>query len=188
MELNNIVGFKAVDKDGNEQNVTVDEMVDMVATRMVSALSETSSLSEISTLATAAATGNDVYENELPTVTDAANVRVLQSSGDAAQMTMQSLATKLGGLMNNLNLFPFMYKGDTTTYNNWSSGFYSTANNTTDEEEKPSGADVNGTLLVFNSGYHGLQVYKTFNRTDFYIRTKGGSFIGSWYKFTGVKI
>lgn len=99
MELNNIVGFKAVDKDGNEQNVTVDEMVDMVATRMVSALSETSSLSEISTLATAAATGNDVYENELPTVTDAANVRVLQSSGDAAQMTMQSLATKLGGLL-----------------------------------------------------------------------------------------
>ena len=99
LNLDNIVGFKAVDKDGNEQNVTVDEMVDMVATRMVSALSETSSLSEISTLATAAATGNDVYENELPTVTDAANVRVLQSSGDAAQMTMQSLATKLGGLI-----------------------------------------------------------------------------------------
>ena len=99
MELNNIVGFKAIDADGNEQNVTVDEMVDMVATRMVSALSETSALSEISTLATAAATGNDVYENELPTVTDAANVRVLQSSGDAAQMTMQSLATKLGGLI-----------------------------------------------------------------------------------------
>ena len=99
LNLENIVGFKAVDKDGNEQNVTVDEMVDMVATRMVSALSETSSLSEISTLATAAATGNDVYENELPTVTDAANVRVLQSSGDAAQMTMQSLATKLGELI-----------------------------------------------------------------------------------------
>ena len=103
LNLDNIVGFKAVDKDGNEQNVTVDEMVDMVATRMVSALSETSSLSEISTLATAAATGNDVYENELPTVTDAANVRVLQSSGDAAQMTMQSLATKLGELLQNEN-------------------------------------------------------------------------------------
>ena len=93
LNLENIVGFKAVDKDGNEQNVTVDEMVDMVSTRMVMALSETS------TFAAAAATGNDVYENELPTVTDAANVRVLQSSGDAAQMTMQSLATKLGGLM-----------------------------------------------------------------------------------------
>lgn len=93
LNLENIVGFKAVDKDGNEQNVTVDEMVDMVSTRMVMALSETS------TLAAAAATGNDVYENELPTVTDAANVRVLQSSGDAAQMTMQSLASKLGELI-----------------------------------------------------------------------------------------
>lgn len=93
LNFENIVGFKAVDKDGNEQNVTVDEMVDMVSTRMVMALSETS------TFAAAAATGNDVYENELPTVTDAANVRVLQSSGDAAQMTMQSLASKLGGLI-----------------------------------------------------------------------------------------
>lgn len=93
MNLNNIVGFKAIDADGNEQNVTVDEMVDMVSTRMVMALSETS------TFAAAAAVGNDVYENELPTVTDAANVRVLQSSGDAAQMTMQSLASKLGELI-----------------------------------------------------------------------------------------
>ena len=101
LNLENIVGFKAVDKDGNEQNVTVDEIVDMVATRMVSALSETSDLSEISTFATAAATGNDVYENELPTVTDASNVRVLQSNGNAAQMTMQSLATKLGELLEN---------------------------------------------------------------------------------------
>lgn len=103
LNLDNIVGFKAVDKDGNEQNVTVDEMVDMVSTRMVMALSETS------TFATVAATGNDVYENELPTVTDAANVRVLQSSGDAAQMTMQSLASKLGGLLQNgnyINLSP----------------------------------------------------------------------------------
>lgn len=95
LNLENIVGFKAVDKDGNEQNVTVDEMVDMVSTRIVMALSETS------TFAAAAATGNDVYENELPTVTDAANVRVLQSSGDAAKMTMQSLASKLGELLEN---------------------------------------------------------------------------------------
>ena len=93
LNFENIVGFKAVDKDGNEQNVTVDEMVDMVSTRMVMALSETS------TFAAAAATGNDVYENELPTVTDAANVRVLQSSGDAAKMTMQSLASKLQELI-----------------------------------------------------------------------------------------
>ena len=120
LNLDNIVGFKAVDKDGNEQNVTVDEMVDMVSTRMVMALSETS------TFATAAATGNDVYENELPTVTDAANVRVLQSSGDAAQMTMQSLASKLGELLQNGNYInlsantgsPALYRIDFTRNRN----------------------------------------------------------------------
>ena len=120
LNLENIVGFKAVDKDGNEQNVTVDEMVDMVSTRMVMALSETS------TFAAAAATGNDVYENELPTVTDAANVRVLQSSGDAAKMTMQSLASKLGELLQNGNYInlsantgsPALYRIDFTRNRN----------------------------------------------------------------------
>lgn len=120
LNLDNIVGFKAVDKDGNEQNVTVDEMVDMVSTRMVMALSETS------TFAAVAATGNDVYENELPTVTDAANVRVLQNSGDAAQMTMQSLASKLGELLQNGNYInlsantgsPALYRIDFTRNRN----------------------------------------------------------------------
>lgn len=123
LNLENIVGFKAVDKDGNEQNVTVDEMVDMVSTRMVMALSETS------TFAAAAATGNDVYENELPTVTDAANVRVLQSSGDAAKMTMQSLASKLGELIGTVtankdglmskNGFLERSKGNTLDFNDY---------------------------------------------------------------------
>lgn len=120
LNLDNIVGFKAVDKDGNEQNVTVDEMVDMVSTRMVMALSETS------TFAAVAATGNDVYENELPTVTDAAKVRVLQNSGDAAQMTMQSLASKLGELLQNGNYInlsantgsPALYRIDFTRNRN----------------------------------------------------------------------
>lgn len=123
LNLDNIVGFKAVDKDGNEQNVTVDEMVNMVSTRMVMALSETS------TFAAAAATGNDVYENELPTVTDAANVRVLQSSGDAAKMTMQSLASKLGELIGTVtankdglmskNGFLERSKGNTLDFNDY---------------------------------------------------------------------
>lgn len=118
LNLDNIVGFKAVDKDGNEQNVTVDEMVDMVSTRMVMALSETS------TFAAAAATGNDVYENELPTVTDAANVRVLQSSGDAAQMTMQSLASKLGGLIGNTYSSFTLAKGEETLIANGTGVYY----------------------------------------------------------------
>ena len=151
LNLDNIVGFKAVDKDGNEQNVTVDEMVDMVSTRMVMALSETS------TFAAVAATGNDVYENELPTVTDAANVRVLQSSGDAAQMTMQSLASKLGGLFTNLKLFPFMFRGIMTnkSYNDLiETGFYKIQENMVD------GPNIYwGTLVVFNDSGQITQVF-----------------------------
>ena len=149
--LENIVGFKAVDKNGNEQNVTVDEMVDMVSTRMVMALSETS------TFAAAAATGNDVYENELPTVTDAANVRVLQSSGDAAKMTMQSLASKLGELLTSLKLYPFMYKGivENRSYNDMiEAGFYKIQNNMIDGPNT-----YWGTLVVFNDSAHITQVF-----------------------------
>ncbi len=168
LNLENIVGFKAVDKDGNEQNVTVDEMVDMVSTRMVMALSETSTFAaaaatgndvyenELPTV-TDAATGNDVYENELPTVTDAANVRVLQSSGDAAKMTMQSLASKLGELLTSLKLYPFMYKGivENRSYNDMiEAGFYKIQNNMIDGPNT-----YWGTLVVFNDSAHITQVF-----------------------------
>lgn len=125
--------------------------------------------------------------NQVSQLTDFDYALVVKGD-DVAKVTKQQLATILGGLMNSLNLFPFMYKGDSSTFDNWSSGFYSTANSITDEGEKPSGADINGTLLVFDSGYHGLQIYKTFNLVDFYIRTKGGSIRSPWYKFTGVQI
>ena len=166
LNLENIVGFKAVDKDGNEQNVTVDEMVDMVSTRMVMALSETS------TFAATAATGNDVYENELPTVTDAANVRVLQSSGDAAKMTMQSLASKLGGLMNSLGLFPFMFRGIMTnrSYNDLiETGYYKIQDNMIDG---PS--TYWGILVVFNDSDQITQVFYP-NVDSVEISTRKGS-------------
>lgn len=162
LNLENIVGFKAVDKDGNEQNVTVDEMVDMVSTRMVMALSETS------TFAAAAATGNDVYENELPTVTDAANVRVLQSSGDAAKMTMQSLASKLGELIG-INETWFRNRGNIRGKINL-------------DDFKNAGAyslfDVEGNnvptswaqLLIFSSGYYIIQIIVDISSRKLFIR------------------
>ncbi len=58
MDLNNIVGFKAVDKNGNERQVTVDEMTELVSARIVSAASE------ISTFAAAAAAGTDEFETD----------------------------------------------------------------------------------------------------------------------------
>lgn len=194
MELNNIVGFKAVDKDGNEQNVTVDEMVDMVATRMVSALSETSSLSEISTLATAAATGNDVYENELPTVTDAANVRVLQSSGDAAQMTMQSLATKLGGLIGVDNTIIKNKNSRVTDFNKAvEAGVYQVnlTNNIPPEANGPTSVYGNGILIVFTSIEFIGQIYiplMYLNIDNIYIRERNSSDWFKWRKFNGTEL
>ena len=174
LNLENIVGFKAVDKDGNEQNVTVDEMVDMVSTRMVMALSETS------TFAAAAATGNDVYENELPTVTDAANVRVLQSSGDAAKMTMQSLASKLGELFTNLKLFPFMVReviNDDTDLNSVTkNGIYQLIN--ANGENTPTGW---GMLVVFANGGYGLQIVSNVSKdTVVKLRTMNENGFNDW--------
>lgn len=174
LNLENIVGFKAVDKDGNEQNVTVDEMVDMVSTRMVMALSETS------TFAAAAATGNDVYENELPTVTDAANVRVLQSSGDAAQMTMQSLASKLGGLFTNLKLFPFMagevINDDTDLNSVTKNGIYQLIN--ANGENTPTRW---GMLVVFANGGYGLQIVSNVSKdTVVKLRTMNENGFNDW--------
>ena len=162
LNLENIVGFKAVDKDGNEQNVTVDEMVEMVSTRMVMALSETS------TFAAAAATGNDVYENELPTVTDAANVRVLQSSGDAAQMTMQSLASKLGELIG-INETWFRNRGNIRGEINLddfkNAGAYSLFN--VEGNNVPTSW---AQLLIFSSGYYIIQIIVDISSRKLFIR------------------
>ena len=162
LNLENIVGFKAVDKDGNEQNVTVDEMVDMVSTRMVMALSETS------TFAAAAATGNDVYENELPTVTDAANVRVLQSSGDAAKMTMQSLASKLGELIG-INETWFRSRGNIRGEINLddfkNAGAYSLFN--VEGNNVPTSW---AQLLIFSSGYYIIQIIVDISSRKLFIR------------------
>lgn len=185
LNLDNIVGFKAVDKDGNEQNVTVDEMVDMVSTRMVMALSETS------TFAAVAATGNDVYENELPTVTDAANVRVLQSSGDAAQMTMQSLASKLGGLLGISSCLKNKGAISVTDFNNIKElGIYvvNPVNETGDiftdsTANSPVGAYDHGNIIVFNN----TQIYipDMYSTSGIFLRLIG---IWGWFKINTIKL
>lgn len=105
--LDDIVGFKAVGADGKERDITLDELTALVSTRMVASVQGEAPKAAgvmpmaagISTFAVAAATGNDVYENELPVVTDCANVRVLNSAGDPCMMTKQAMASLLGGLL-----------------------------------------------------------------------------------------
>lgn len=175
LNLENIVGFKAVDKDGNEQNVTVDEMVDMVSTRMVMALSETS------TFAAAAATGNDVYENELPTVTDAANVRVLQSSGDAAKMTMQSLASKLEELVFKYTLISLLSELDGLLWNNTSPGSIYTFNSTSDYDSKKHPFGAAGTVEVKRfGGSSTIQILYDINNHVFLRRKVGEEAWNAW--------
>ena len=187
LNLENIVGFKAVDKDGNEQNVTVDEMVDMVSTRMVMALSETS------TFVAAAATGNDVYENELPTVTDAANVRVLQSSGDAAKMTMQSLASNLGGLLpDSLGFFkPYTPVSGQDLDQMLNMGFYKIQplDLSSSNPNLPEGAYPYGSLIVFDNPLDNekrkVQIYIPNGYAYFYTRVANNGAFYKWNKFNG---
>lgn len=95
LNLDNIVGFKAVDKDGNEQNVTVDEMVEMVSTRMVMALSETS------TFAAAAAAGTDEFEDQLPQSDTFSWLRTLDGSKNPTLTSSSAAAKVLGELIGN---------------------------------------------------------------------------------------
>lgn len=108
MDLNNIVGFKAVDKNGNERQVTVDEMTELVSARIVSAASE------ISTFAAAAAAGTDEFEDQLPQSDTFSWLRTLDGSKNPTLTSSSAAAKVLGELMNSLKLFPFMNKGRLT--------------------------------------------------------------------------
>ena len=95
MDLNNIVGFKAVDKNGNEQQVTVDEMTELVSARIVSAASE------ISTFAAAAAAGTDEFEDQLPQSDTFSWLRTLDGSKNPTLTSSSAAAKVLGELLEN---------------------------------------------------------------------------------------
>lgn len=98
MDLNNIVGFKAVDKNGNERQVTVDEMTELVSARIVSAASE------ISTFAAAAAAGTDEFEDQLPQSDTFSWLRTLDGSKNPTLTSSSAAAKVLGELMPIANL------------------------------------------------------------------------------------
>lgn len=97
LDLNNIVGFKAIDADGNEQQVTVDEMVGLVSARIVSAASE------ISTFEAAAEAGTDEFEDQL-TVSDTFSwLRTMDGSKNPTLTSSTAAAKVLGGLLTKSN-------------------------------------------------------------------------------------
>ena len=93
LNLENIVGFKAVDKNGNERQVTVDEMTELVSARIVSAASE------ISTFAAAAAAGTDEFEDQLPQSATFSWLRTLDGSKNPTLTSSSAAAKVLGGLI-----------------------------------------------------------------------------------------
>ena len=95
MDLNNIVGFKAVDKNGNERQVTVDEMTELVSARIVSAASE------ISTFAAATAAGTDEFEDQLPQSDTFSWLRTLDGSKNPTLTSSSAAAKVLGELLEN---------------------------------------------------------------------------------------
>lgn len=95
LNLENIVGFKAVDKNGNERQVTVDEMTELVSARIVSAASE------ISTFAAAAAAGTDEFEDQLPQSDTFSWLRTLDGSKNPTLTSSSAAAKVLGGLLPN---------------------------------------------------------------------------------------
>ena len=95
LNLENIVGFKAVDKNGNERQVTVDEMTELVSARIVSAASE------ISTFAAAAAAGTDEFEDQLPQSDTFSWLRTLDGSKNPTLTSSSAAAKVLGELIGN---------------------------------------------------------------------------------------
>ncbi|MFR4075114.1 MAG: pyocin knob domain-containing protein [Phocaeicola vulgatus] len=151
MDLNNIVGFKAVDKNGNERQVTVDEMTELVSARIVSAASE------ISTFAAAAAAGTDEFEDQLPQSDTFSWLRTLDGSKNPTLTSSSAAAKVLGELLTSLKLYPFMYKGivENRSYNDMiEAGFYKIQNNMIDGPNT-----YWGTLVVFNDSAHITQVF-----------------------------
>lgn len=118
MDLNNIVGFKAVDKNGNERQVTVDEMTELVSARIVSAASE------ISTFAAAAAAGTDEFEDQLPQSDTFSWLRTLDGSKNPTLTSSSAAAKVLGGLIGNTYSSFTLAKGEETLIANGTGVYY----------------------------------------------------------------
>ena len=162
MDLNNIVGFKAVDKNGKERQVTVDEMTELVSARIVSAASE------ISTFAAAAAAGTDEFEDQLPQSDTFSWLRTLDGSKNPT-LTSSSAAAKVLGELIGINETWFRNRGYIRGEINL-------------DDFKNAGAyslfDVEGNnvptswaqLLIFSSGYYIIQIIVDISSRKLFIR------------------
>lgn len=162
MDLNNIVGFKAVDKNGNERQVTVDEMTELVSARIVSAASE------ISTFAAATAAGTDEFEDQLPQSDTFSWLRTLDGSKNPTLTSSSAAAKVLGGLLG-VNETWFRNRGNIRGEINLDdfkdAGAYSLFN--IEGNNVPTSW---AQLLVFSSGYYITQIIVDVSSCKLFIR------------------
>ena len=162
MDLNNIVGFKAVDKNGKERQVTVDEMTELVSARIVSAASE------ISTFAAAAAAGTDEFEDQLPQSDTFSWLRTLDGSKNPT-LTSSSAAAKVLGELIGINETWFRDRGNIRGKINLddfkNAGAYSLFN--VEGNNIPTSW---AQLLIFSSGYYITQIIVDISSRKLFIR------------------
>ena len=175
LNLENIVGFKAVDKNGNERQVTVDEMTELVSARIVSAASE------ISTFAAAAAAGTDEFEDQLPQSDTFSWLRTLDGSKNPTLTSSSAAAKVLGELFTNLKLFPFMGRGDISEggdANELESGYYINGN-FRKLTNSPFSSGWGG-IVVFKINYYTLQIASDMNTKILKVRQRWNDTWGDW--------
>ena len=162
LNLENIVGFKAVDKNGNERQVTVDEMTELVSARIVSAASE------ISTFAAAAAAGTDEFEDQLPQSDTFSWLRTLDGSKNPT-LTSSSAAAKVLGELIGINETWFRNRGNIRGEINLddfkNAGAYSLFN--VEGNNVPTSL---AQLLIFSSGYYIIQIIVDISSRKLFIR------------------
>ena len=162
LNLENIVGFKAVDKNGNERQVTVDEMTELVSARIVSAASE------ISTFAAAAAAGTDEFEDQLPQSDTCSWLRTLDGSKNPT-LTSSSAAAKVLGELIGINETWFRnrgyIRGEINLDDFKNAGAYSLFN--VEGNNVPTSW---AQLLILSSGYYIIQIIVDISSRKLFIR------------------
>ena len=108
--------------------------------------------------------------NEVPVVSDIVTIFGKRSNGEIVQIDKSNLATLLGGLMNNLKLFPFMYREVILNKTDDLSGYVDTGMYEINNVD--SGLPFKfGGLIVFKCGSQIIQIASRFQSTECYIRT-----------------
>ncbi len=188
MELENIVSFKAVNANGEETVITVDEMTELVADK-INARS-----TEISTFAATSSAGNDKFEDQLPVMTNANWVRGLDANGNPIRVLMNDLAKVVGGLLD-IDGIRLDFDGNFSNFLQWNKpGAYRYNINTADSGtiDGPEGTSpVYGTLEILirdRANLTGLNViYQKFYSHNGYMKMRictkrSGDPVGTWSK------